>query len=175
MYTPFNQLPASARIWIYQASRPLTVTEQASIEPLLQRFAEEWTSHGRTLAASAAVLHQQFLVIGLDEAVADASGCSIDASVRFVHSLEEQLGVELLEKSRLAFLLGEEVRLLDRRQLREAVATGLIGPETPYFDNTISQHGQLQTVWPAPAGRTWLARYFQPTGTPVPHLASEPG
>ncbi|MFD2786087.1 hypothetical protein [Hymenobacter rubripertinctus] len=160
MYVPFEQLPASARIWIYQANRPLTAAEQAVLQPALHRFATDWTSHGRALAASAAVLHNQFLVIGLDEAVADASGCSIDASVRFVQQIEGQVGVELLEKSQLAFLLDGEVQLLDRKALRNAVAAGTLGPETPYFDNTISQQGQLVGRWPAPAHSTWLARYF---------------
>ncbi|OWP61425.1 hypothetical protein CDA63_19490 [Hymenobacter amundsenii] len=160
MYVPFEQLPASARIWIYQATRPLTAAEQASLQPALHRFAHEWTSHGRNLAASAVVLHDQFLVVGLDEAVADASGCSIDASVRFVQGIEQELGVELLEKSKLAFLVGGEVRLLDRRELRPAVAAGTLVPETLYFDNTIGQQGQLLERWPAPAATTWLARYF---------------
>ncbi|RPD49227.1 hypothetical protein DNI29_00015 [Hymenobacter sediminis] len=161
MHVSFNQLPGSARIWIYQAERPFTAAEVAVLQPALQQFAEEWTSHGRTLAASAEIRHQQFLVIGLDEAVADASGCSIDASVRFVRSIEEQLQIQLLDKAKLAFLLNDKVHLLDRRELRTAVAQGLLRPETPYFDNTISSVGQLQAAWPAPAAATWLTRYFQ--------------
>lgn len=162
MFVPFNELPPSARVWIYQADRPLTAAELAAVEPALAQFATEWTSHGRTLHASAAFRYGQFLVLGLDEAVAGASGCSIDASVRFVQALEQQLGVRLLEKSQLAFLVDGQVQLLDRRELRQAVADGQLRPETPYFDNTIAQHGQLSTVWPAPAARTWLAKYFQP-------------
>ncbi|MBO3272589.1 hypothetical protein [Hymenobacter defluvii] len=160
MYVSFDQLPPEARIWIYQANRPLTDTELARVQPALAQFATAWTSHGRTLHASAAILHHQFLVIGLDEAVADASGCSIDASVRFVRDLEAALGVELLEKSRLAFLVDGEVRLLDRRELRTAVAEGQLRPDTLYFDNTIARHAQLAQAWPAPAAETWLARYF---------------
>ncbi|SHI43203.1 hypothetical protein SAMN02745146_0859 [Hymenobacter daecheongensis DSM 21074] len=160
MFVPFDQLPDAARIWIYQAGRPLTAAEIAAVQPALAQFAEAWTSHGRTLQASAAILHRQFLVIGLNEAVADASGCSIDASVRFVQQVEQQLGVELLEKSRLAFLVGGEVRLLGRQELRQAVADGTLTPETLYFDNTIAQRGQLQQAWPAPAATTWLAKYF---------------
>lgn len=167
MYVPFDQLPASARIWIYQAERPFTAAEVTALQPALQQFAAEWTSHGRTLAASAEIRHQQFLVIGLDEAVADASGCSIDASVRFVRGVEEQLQVQLLDKAKLAFLLGGEVQLLDRRELRGAVAQGLLHPETPYFDNTATTVGQLRAAWPAPAAATWLARYFQPTASAV--------
>ncbi|GAA4008819.1 hypothetical protein GCM10022408_21190 [Hymenobacter fastidiosus] len=160
MFVPFDQLPTSARIWIYQASRPLTAAEVAGVEPALAQFAAAWTSHGRSLQASATVLHQQFLVIGLNEAVADASGCSIDASVRFVQQLEQQLGVALLEKSRLAFLIDGQVRLLGRSALRQAVADGTLMPETLYFDNTVAQRGQMQQAWPAPAAATWLARYF---------------
>jgi hypothetical protein len=160
MYVPFNQLPASARLWIYQANRPLTEAELAAVQPILQQFAEEWTSHGRALQASAEIFHQQFLVIGLDEAVADASGCSIDASVRFVRAIEEQMGISLLEKSQLAFLLDGQVQLLDRRELRAAVTDGRLKPNTLYFDNTIGRHEQLQTAWPTPAAISWLSRYF---------------
>ena len=128
--------------------------------PLLARFAEEWTSHGRTLLASAEFLHRQFLVIGLDESVAGASGCSIDASVRFVRELETRLGVELLEKSRLAFLNDGEVWLLENRNLRAAVADGRVTATTFYFDNALQTKAELDEKWPAPAGQTWLARYF---------------
>src|SRR6476469_9352225 len=135
MYVAFDQLPATARVWIYQASRPFTSQETVSLLPTLAQFAEEWTSHGRTLLASAEILHQHFLVLGLDEAVAGASGCSIDASVRFVAQLEQQLGLELLDKSRLAFVQSGQVQLLDRRELKAATATGTVTPATLYFDN----------------------------------------
>ncbi|HEX8426229.1 hypothetical protein [Hymenobacter sp.] len=160
MYVPFSDLPDSARIWIYQSNRPLTEAEVAAVEPALHHFADEWTSHGRNLQASAEILHRQFLIIGLDEAVADASGCSIDASVRFVRSVEEALGVSLLEKSRMAFLVDGQVQLLDRRELKTAVAEGRLLSSTPYFDATVARKDELQKSFPAAANQTWLSRYF---------------
>ncbi len=160
MYVAFDHLPPHARVWIYQASRPLSEEELVPLLPRLAAFAEEWTSHGRQLAASAQFLHRQFLVLGLDEAVAGASGCSIDASVRFVQSLEQHLGIELLEKSRMAFLADGQVRLLARRELRAAIAAGEITADTLYFNNTLITKGELTTNWPSPAGQTWLASYF---------------
>ncbi|UOQ66111.1 hypothetical protein [Hymenobacter volaticus] len=160
MYVPFSLLPDSARIWIYQADRPLTTAEVAAVQPALHRFADEWTSHGRNLQASAEIFHQQFLIIGLDEAVADASGCSIDASVRFVRGVEDALGVSLLEKSRMAFLVNGQVQLLDRRELKAAVADGRLVSSTPYFDATVASKAELQTSFPAAANQTWLFRYF---------------
>ncbi|RZK22256.1 MAG: hypothetical protein EOO56_09170 [Hymenobacter sp.] len=161
MNVAFDHLPPRARIWIYQASRPLTEAELMPLVPRLAAFTEEWTSHGQQLAASAQFLHRQFLVIGLDEAVAGASGCSIDASVRFVQGLEQQLGIALLEKSRMAFLAGGELRLLTRRELRAAIAAGEVTADTLYFNNTLITKGELADKWPAPAGQTWLAAYFQ--------------
>jgi hypothetical protein len=165
MFVQFEYLPPTARIWIYQANRPLTPAEEAAVQPLLRHFATDLTSHGRALQASAAFLYHQFLVVGLDENVADASGCSIDASVRFVHELEARLGITLLEKSNLAFLLGGQVCQLDRRELRAAVADGRLQPDTPYFDATITTHAELQHRWPAPATATWLKRYFPAPAT----------
>jgi hypothetical protein len=156
MYVAFDHLPSRARVWIYQASRPLTEAELMDVLPRLAAFAEEWTSHGQQLAASAQFLHRQFLIIGLDEAVAGASGCSIDASVRFVRELEQHLGVDLLEKSRMAFLNDGQLR-----ELREAVAAGQITADTPYFNNTLTTKGELTASWPMPAGQTWLATYFK--------------
>lgn len=158
--TSLDQLPDAARVWIYQASRPLTDAELAAANPLLTKFVADWTSHGRALQAGAAFLHRQFLVIGLDESQAGASGCSIDASVHFVRALEQRLGLDLLEKSRLAFLENGTVQLRDRRGLREATTTGALTPESPYFDNTITTKAQLKAGWPMPAGQTWLRKYF---------------
>ena len=160
MHIAFHQLPPDARVWIYQTNRSLTDAEMTATLPALARFAEEWTSHGRSLLASAEFRHQQFLIVGLNEGVAGASGCSIDASVRFVAQLEQQLSVELLEKSRLAFLSAGTVRVVTRLEMKGAVAAGVLAPSTPYFDNTVATKGDLDMAWPRPAGQTWLARYF---------------
>jgi hypothetical protein len=160
MYVAFDHLPPQARVWIYQASRPLTGEELMPLLARLAAFVEDWTSHGQQLAASAQFLHQQFLVIGLDEAVAGASGCSIDASVRFVQELEQRLGVKLLEKSRMAFLTNGELSLFTRPELRAAIAAGQVQADTLYFNNTLTTKGELDAQWPAPAGETWLASYF---------------
>lgn len=160
MFVAFPHLPPHARIWVYQASRPLTEREIADLLPQLASFADDWTSHGRQLLASAELLHRQFLVIGLDETAAGASGCSIDGSVRFVQRLGAQLGVDFLEKSRMAFLVNGEVKLLGRAELRAAIAAREIGPNTLYFNNTVGTKRDLDENWLAPASQTWLERYF---------------
>ena len=160
MYIPFNELPPHARLWIYQADRPLTEQEQAEIKPLLQRFAEEWSSHGTGLQASAELLHSQFLVLANNETAAAASGCSIDKSVAFVRELEQHLQVTFFDRTRLAFLKAGAVELVPMQELKSKVSAGEIDENTLYFDTLVNNYGELQEAWPKPAGNSWLSRYF---------------
>jgi hypothetical protein len=160
MYIPFQQLPPHSRIWIYQASRPLTTAEVEALQPVLTQFVTEWTSHGQRLQASAQVFHHQFLVIANDEDVNSPSGCSIDASVRFVKQLEQQLNISFFDRTQLAFLQQDKVVVVPLKALKAEVGAGALTPETLYFDNTVSTAGQLQQAWPRRAQETWLSRYF---------------
>mgnify|MGYP005752497171 CR=1 FL=1 len=160
MYIPFDELPPQARLWIYQASRPLTEAEQTEIKPLLQRFATEWSSHGKGLQASASLLHDRFLVLANNESATAASGCSIDASVRFVKELEERFGISFFDRSQLAFLKEGEVETVAMSDLKNKVAAGDINESTLYFDTLVNNYGELQQAWPKPAGASWLSRYF---------------
>lgn len=160
MYIPFSELPPQARLWVYQASRPFTAAEQAEIKPLLERFATEWSSHGKGLQASAELLHDRFLVLANNENATAASGCSIDASVNFVRELEQRYGVSFFDRTRLAFLKGGEVELVGMQELKGKVAAGEINRNTLYFDTLVSNYGELQQAWPRPAGNSWLSRYF---------------
>lgn len=160
MYIPFDELPPQARLWIYQANRALSAQEQDEIKPLLERFATEWSSHGKGLQASADLLHDRFLVIGNNESATAASGCSIDASVRFVRELEQRLGVSFFDRSQLAFLEEGEVVTVPLTEMKTKVASGSINKDTLYFDTLVNNFGELQQAWPKPAGSSWLAKYF---------------
>ncbi|GEO03411.1 hypothetical protein AAE02nite_10750 [Adhaeribacter aerolatus] len=160
MYIPFNQLPENARVWIYQASRTLTNAEVEAVHPLLSRFSTEWTSHGEMLQASAQIFHNRFLVLANNEDVNSPSGCSIDASVRFVKQLEEQLNVSFFDRTQLAFLKDNGVEVVPLKAIKEKISTGELAAESLYFDNTVSTAGHIFNNWPKPAKETWLARYF---------------
>jgi hypothetical protein len=160
MYIPLSQLPPRSRVWIYQANRPLTEAEVEEVQPRLVRFVEEWTSHGQRLQASADILHRQFLVVANNEDLNSPSGCSIDASVRFVKELEQHLGVSFFDRTQLAFLQEDEVKLVPLNQVKEKIAAGEVRADSLYFDNLVSDYGNLRKAWIKPARESWLARYF---------------
>ncbi len=160
MYIPFDELPPHARLWIYQANRPLTEAEQAEVAPMLEAFATDWSSHGTGLQASAKLLHGQFLVLANNESATAASGCSIDKSVNFVRELEQRFGVSFFDRTKLAFLNEGQVQLVSINDLKNKVAAGDIKEDTLYFDTLVNNYADLQTEWPRPARSSWLSRYF---------------
>lgn len=160
MYIPFEQLPPRSRIWIYQANRTLTNDEVVRVKPHLVNFITEWTSHGQTLQASADILYNRFLVLANDEDINSPSGCSIDASVRFVKQLEEALKVSFFDRTQLAFWQKNAIEIVPLPEIKNKIKTGLIQSDSLYFDTLLNTSGQLQEAWPKPAKESWLAKYF---------------
>ena len=95
---PFEQLPESARLWIYSASRDLRAEEIEKSQPLLEAFTSDWASHGSDLTAGSQWFDNHILVIGLDDSKGDVSGCGIDKILRMVKSLSLELSIELLDR-----------------------------------------------------------------------------
>ncbi len=161
MYVPLSSLPGSARIWLYQADRQLTAADVAGAEIYLRNFCETWVAHGQPLRVSFAVVRNRFLLLAADETAGAPSGCSIDSSVHMLRELGTKLGLDLLDKSQIAYLTEPDtLTTVPRSALRAAVADGQLRPETMIFDNTVSTIGAWRTAWPHPAAQTWLERYF---------------
>ncbi len=156
MNTDFAILPPATRVWIYQGDRLLTGDEAAMAEQAARRFAADWTAHNRSLRASAAVLHNLFLVLAVDESQAGASGCSIDASVHFVRELQRQLGLSFLDKMHVAFREGDAVRVCPVDDLAEKYRRGLVTDDTPVFNNLVATKGELLTGWEIPLANSWV-------------------
>ena len=68
MFVPFENLPATARIWVYPSNRKFSDEEAEKIGTLCRSFLEQWTAHGQGLKASFSLPYNQFIVIALDEA-----------------------------------------------------------------------------------------------------------
>ena len=93
-----SSAPASARVWIYQSNRPFSATEITSLQIKVQAFAKHWVSHNNALRAWGEVLQKHFILLMVDESMAGASGCSIDKSVYFMQSLENEYGITLFDR-----------------------------------------------------------------------------
>ncbi len=168
MYIPFEEMPATARVWVYQANRPLSDAEEAQAIQLGQAFTNQWAAHGNALQSSVQVFYQYFLVIAVDEQYNAASGCSIDSSVAFVRELEhkfstENTAISFFDRTQIAFWQNDAVQLLPMNQAKHAVKQGQILPDATTFDNTVLTIEAFINRWKIPVQDSWLARYLPQT------------
>lgn len=160
MLVDFNELPDSSRIWIYPSNRNFTEVELPELRSRIAAFLEEWTAHGQNLKAGFEVNYNRFIVFGLDQEVASASGCSIDASVRFIQSLQEIYTVDLLDKMNVTFRQGQFFAHKDLKDFKKLVKLKSVSPDTTVFNNLVNTKDEYLEFWEVPLKESWHARFL---------------
>jgi hypothetical protein len=160
MYTSYNNLPNNARVWIYQSEREFTQDEIDFISENAKVFIEQWTRHGDDLKGSFTIKYNQFLVIAVDESFNDVSGCSIDASVKFVQALEQKLNIDLMDKMNISFKNQDDINIVKMSAFKEFAKAKKITPETIVFNNMVATKEDFETKWEVPANESWHSRFL---------------
>jgi hypothetical protein len=156
MFVPFNELPDSSRIWIYQGDRELSEKEMSEIKKLAENFVGEWTAHQQTLHAGFEIFHNIFLVLAVDENRNDASGCSIDKSVHFMRQLEVQFGISLFDRFNIAFRKVEKVQVKTLNDFLKMFKDEKLTDSIPVFNNLLFTKADLKTKWEIPLHESWV-------------------
>lgn len=160
MFVPFDELPDSARIWIYQSNRPFTETELPTLKEELRQFIEKWTVHGANLNASFTVKYNRFIIIGVDEDYASTSGCSVDTSVHFIQKLQEEYQVDLLDKMNVTFKQGDYIAYKELKDFKKMVKNRAVSPKTIVFNNLVNSKAEFQEYWEVPMEESWHKRFL---------------
>ena len=160
MLVEFNTLPNDARIWIYQCNRTFSETEITEVEAALKEFLTQWTAHGQDLKAGFELPYQRFIIIGLDQSSASASGCSIDASVHFIQALEQKFGVDLLDKMNVSYKQGEFVAYKPLLDFKKMAKNRAVSKNTIVFNNLVATKAEYLENWEVPASESWHARFM---------------
>lgn len=149
----FNELPASARVWIFASDRPLRGPESARLLTEVDEFLARWQAHGAPLRSARDWRDDHFLVIGVDPSVEQASGCSIDGLFRGLQALERALDTRLVAGGRVFYR--DETG--SPRVVARPEANRYIDAETPVFDIAITDAGSYRDRFERPAAATWVA------------------
>ncbi|MEO6071196.1 MAG: hypothetical protein ABIN57_10255 [Chitinophagaceae bacterium] len=147
-----------SKVWIYQSSRLLSLSEALAAEEEINIFCEKWMSHGAKVAAFGNLFFGQFVVLLSDESSVQVGGCSTDSSVRFVKELGKKFNVDFFDRTMLAFILKDKIQLLPLNQLTYAFENNFIDEETLYFNNLVQNKAQLESSWIVPLKESWLAQ-----------------
>ncbi len=151
------ELSDNSRVWVYQSNRRFIEREEAEVNEQLLQFYTQWQAHGAPVKGWAKLLFGQFIVIIADETNVQVSGCSTDASVRVVKSIERQYDVNMFDRMMLTFLVKEKAEMLPMNQVQYALEKGYINWDTPLFNNLVNTKKELFTNWLIPLKDSWLA------------------
>ncbi len=153
-------MPAHARAWVYKAARDLGQAEQKLIRERGAAFTAGWAAHGAPLDACVDVLHDRFVVVAVDEAQAEASGCSIDKSVGFIKQLEQDLNLMLTDRMVVVVEREGRVQGVRLQELPTLLAEGLIGLDTIVFDDLVATVGDLRERFRVRLADSWMRRFL---------------
>lgn len=160
MFTEYNNLPNSSRVWIYQSNREFSDKEVGFITEKAKEFINNWTRHGDNLKGSFTIKYNQFLVLAVDENFNNVSGCSIDASVRFIRQLESALQLDLMNKMNVTFKDGNHINLLKLADFQQFAKNKKITEETIVFNNLVTTKQDFENNWEVPAKQSWHKRFL---------------
>lgn len=160
MYVDFSNLPPHSRIWIYQSNRKFSPEEEAAIGKQTQEFLQQWTAHGQNLEAGFEIKYHRFIVIGLNQENASASGCSIDASVHFIQSLEKAYGLDLMDKMNVTFYNGPHIAHKSLADFKAMAKARSVSSKTVVFNNLVNTKAEYLEHWEVPAKESWHSRFL---------------
>ncbi|MCK7590923.1 ABC transporter ATPase [Subsaxibacter sp. CAU 1640] len=160
MLVDFNILPEESRVWIYQANRSFTDEELSELQTKLDTFIENWTAHGSDLKAGYTIKYKRFIVIGLNQNLNKATGCSIDASVHFIQQLENDYNVDLMDKMNVSYKQGEFIAYKSLLDFKKMAKDKAVSKNTIVFNNLVTNVAEFNENWEVPASESWHSRFL---------------
>lgn len=155
-------MPPSAKVWIYACNRMLTPTEIAAITQAGKEFTASWTAHQQLLSASFDILHNLFLVIGVNEEVAEVSGCGIDKSVHFITQIDKQYNLGLFNRMQLELKLNDTVVPMSKQELSARWQQGSVNRQTIVFNKTLQTKQEFDSQFEQKLHQSWVYKSLAP-------------
>ena len=159
MLTDYNLMPDSSRVWVYQSDRQFSENELETVKSKVEAFLNSWQRHGEDLKASYIIAYNQFIVLLVDEAVNNVSGCSIDASVNLMKQIENEFNVDLTNKLNVSFKDGDNINIVKLSDFQSFAKESKITSKTIVFNNMVTTKSDFKSSWEVPLEKSWHKRF----------------
>ena len=155
MYVSFNLLPPNAKVWIYQSDRNLSNIDIELIEKEVKLFLNNWSSHNKEIESSFEIRYNRFLIIGLNENINSASGCSIDKSLNFIKDLQSLLKVNFLNRLDVAYKTGNDINSISLSEFQTMIREKKLSKDSIVYNNMISSKQSYINNWETTIENSW--------------------
>lgn len=160
MYVSFNLLPPNAKVWIYQSDSNLSSTDVELIEKEVKFFLNNWSSHNKEIESSYEIRYNRFLIIGLNENINSASGCSIDKSVNFIKNLQSILKVNFLNRLNVAYKIGNEINSISLIEFQNMIRENKLSKDSIVYNNMIDTKKLYLNSWETTIENSWHKKFL---------------
>ena len=160
MYVSFNLLPPNAKVWIYQSDTNLSNTDVELIEKEVKFFLNNWSSHNKEIESSFEIRYNRFLIIGLNENINSASGCSIDKSVNFIKNLQSILKVNFLNRLDVAYKIDNEINSISLLEFQNMIRENKLSKDSIVYNNMIDTKKLYLNNWETTIENSWHKKYL---------------
>tara|TARA_B100001778_G_scaffold89689_1_gene73111 strand:+ start:49 stop:531 length:483 start_codon:yes stop_codon:yes gene_type:complete len=160
MYVSFNLLPPNAKVWIYQSDSNLSSKDVELIEKEVKLFLNNWSSHNKEIESSYEIRYNRFLIIGLNEDINSASGCSIDKSVNFIKNLQSILKVNFLNRLDVAYKIGNEINTISLLEFQNMIRENKLSKDSIVYNNMIDTKKLYLNNWETTIENSWHKKYL---------------
>lgn len=147
-------LADDSKIWIFQANRKFSIEEKQAIIAKLDNFIADWNAHGAELLADFDLPYDQFIVVGVDENQATASGCSIDKLTKIVREIDTDYSFDLLNRMLVSYENEEGIFIEKLPTFKQKVKEGEI-KNVKVFNNGVSSLNDFKQNWLLPLEKSW--------------------
>ena len=161
MYVSFNLLPPNAKVWIYQSDSNLSSTDVELIEKEVKFFLNNWSSHNKEIESSYEIRYNRFLIIGLNENINSASGCSIDKSVNFIKNLQSILKVNFLNRLDVAYKIGNEINTISLLEFQNMIRENKLSKDSIVYNNIIDTKKLYLNSWETTIENSWHKKFYK--------------
>jgi len=153
-----SSLSNKATVWVFQSDRKLSSVDIEAINKHLEVFIPEWSAHGTNLKAAYEVVYDFFIIVGVDEDLAEASGCSKDGLTRAIKLVGEQINVDFFNRLNTAYIDEmDRIQLVNMIEFKTLVQADKINRGTKVFNNLITTKEELESVWQVKLKDSWHA------------------
>jgi len=158
----FDDLPDSARVWVYGADRELSPEAVEKLLAKTDEFLAGWAAHGTPLHSARSWSDDRFLTIAVDQRQEGASGCSIDVLFRTLKSIGPELGAEMVTSGVVYFRdRDRRIRAVSRDEFTRLASAGEIDENTEVFDLSVITLGEWRGRFMSRAGDSWHASLME--------------
>ena len=97
----------------------------------------------------------------MDQEKQSPTGCSIDASVKFIQELEILYSVNLMDKMNVSYKQGDYVAYKTLTDFKKMAKDKAVSKKTIVFNNLVDTKGDYEKFWEIPASESWHSRFIK--------------